>query len=637
MLKDAIRYFPNLISILVDGQGDLDPSEFLIEAARQVLVLSMADCPLSLSGKLAPCLDRVVYLDLSRIKGSFRPFLQHGQRRALRVLKIQGKEIDDAGARLLAQHFGTCLWSLDLGDNKLTDQALEYIGAWCLSPGDLRSDANFDIEGKLECGSRSPDYGPWVYVSESSWSGSFSHPNRHLIDAPSYSFDDTLPQEDESTRLDGKGPIKSDSADAVSRGLQGEDPRFSPATFQNSKGLTHLNLSDNQISSLGIRKLLTLGRGHLQQFSCDSMLLVPPFKKTVGWWPKTAKLYGFFAAHTLRPVFSSNLRVIRLHHSLVTQTPTLEMEGLSAMACCFISENSILPRAEKAFPEAFVPDMNPRITSLTLTRIPRRSSGLLVQKLISFLELLAVQERAIFDATSRRGPSTLAGLRHLRLEFEPDPCGEYSSVVEDIDAEELMNSGEKGFSFFQDEAKKPRLQPARGTAESSHQPDLVDPPLPQGGSGQRHPEYLSIGIAKNGKSVKTNVWIGPFPTDNLVIRDYRRLVQHYQVRDHIGPATPAQILAGAPPAALVFHTAWCMAMMPQDIKEPTRCELGTMRDVLTELKRFRLEGKARHLRLQTEYGSKTVPPGEPHGFWLGKLEVSTQRAGPSSKSANYWR
>ena len=47
----------------------------------------------------------------------------------------------------------------------------------------------------------------------------------------------------------------------------------------------------------------------------------------------------------------------------------------------------------------------------------------------------------------------LTGLRQLRLEFEPDAMDEGFSTSDDLDAEELMNSGEMGFSFFEEERR----------------------------------------------------------------------------------------------------------------------------------------------------------------------------------------
>ncbi|PTD12532.1 hypothetical protein FCULG_00004310 [Fusarium culmorum] len=635
-LKNAIRYLPNLNCVLIDGHEDLDPSEFLSEAGRQVQLLSMADCPLSLSTKFISSLQVLVYLDLSRISGSIRPLLQSGTLPELRILKLQGKEVDDAAVENLANCFGTRLWSLDLEDNKLTDAALYHLGTRCMCPADLRSDARYDVEGKLEFGSTSPIFETSIRIIESDWSGSFSHPNRHLADAPSYDVHDTLLQEHLLKRLDGRDRIKCDSANAVCRGLQGEDPYLPPSSFQGFQGLTHLNLSGNQISSLGAVQLLTHCRGHLQSFSCDSMLLIPSSKAIAAAWPKMAKLHGFCAAWTLRPLFSSNLRVVRLHHSIVTRIPTLEIDELSTLARLYVCENSILPRVKDAFPEAFIPDMNPRIESLTLTCIPRRSSGPLIDCLIHFLQLLAAQERAIFDISSRRGPGVLAGLRHFRLEFEPDPHGQDSYLMEDIDAQQLLNSGEAGFSFFENEAKQERppiVLPANSIYNllpKDSSSSLNDLDQPEG-------SHLDIDIWMEGKSTSIRVWIGPRDGKNPVLRHYRNLAVHHRVHDHIGPASPAQVQAGVPSTELVFHTAWCMAIMPHEIKEPSGAELEGMRDVLTELKRFRLEGRAEYLELQKRFGSRTVPPGPPHGFWLGKLEVSTQQVASRRKKQSYWR
>ncbi|ENH72580.1 hypothetical protein FOC1_g10013237 [Fusarium oxysporum f. sp. cubense race 1] len=510
-LKNAVKFLPNLNCILIDGHEDLDPSESFAEVGHQIQLLSMAGCPVSLSIKFINTLRGIVYLDLSYASGSLRPLFQDDVLPELRVLKIQGKEVDDTTVENLTARFGTRLWSLDLINNKLTDQALDSIGAHCLWPANLRSDTNFDVE---------------------------------------------------------------DAADAVCRGLQGEDPYFPPASFQASQGLTHLNVSGNRVSSLGVMKLLTLCRGRLEQFSCDSMMLVPPLKGTMAavWWPKAAKLYGFYTTHTLRPVLSSNLRVVKLHHSVVTQIPTLELEGFSSMACLHIAENILLPRAEMAFPEPFVPDMNPRITSLTLTHIPRRSSGPLINRLVSFLKLLSAQERALFDLSSRRGPSVLAGLRHFRLEFEQDAYEGDAYIAGEIDAEELLNSGDKGFSFFDDEAGG-RPRPVRELATSPPQKrDLTEFSVSQG-EQDLETEHLDIDVWVDGKSTTVKVWVGSASNEN----------------------------------------------------------------VLSELKQFRLEGRAKYLKLQGQSASGTCPPGPPHGFWLGKLEVSTHQGTLRSKTADYWR
>ncbi|EEU44112.1 uncharacterized protein NECHADRAFT_30392 [Fusarium vanettenii 77-13-4] len=565
-LREAVKTLPNLSCFLIDGRQDLNPAEFM-HTERHVLLLSMADCPIPLPTKFVSyeCLRGLAYLDISGTPGSVRPFLQRDLLPELRVLKVRHKEVDDAALEALTTQFETRLWSLDLGNNKLTDHALEFLGSRCLYPTDLRSDAHFDVEGKLEFGRVTPDYGSWIRVVESPWSGSFDHPERHLVDAPSYDPHDALPQEDQLKRLDGRGPVQPDSADGVCRGLLGEDPYSASVSFQSSRGLTHLNLTDNQISSLGIRKLLTLGRGHLQQFSCDSMPLVPPSKASARAWSRTAKLYGYLYVHTLRPVLSSNLRAVRLHHSVVTQIPTLEIDGLSTMARLYTAETSILPRSEKAFPQALVPDTNPRLTSLTLTRIPRRSCGPLISKLVNFLKLLSIQERIISDTQSRRGPCTLVGLRHLRLEFEPDPFEEGFSMAEDLDAEELLNSGDKGFSFFDDDVQPQLPRPSSMISQTLNSSLPSQPSQPEDESVRHEPEYLSADVSLDEQLTKVQVWIGP------------------------------------------------------------------------KLKRFRLAGRAKYRELQREFGSRRVPPGSPHGFWLGRLEVSTFESMPQSRPSQYWR
>ena len=124
-LKNAVRFLPNLICILIDGHEDLDPSESFAEVGHRIQLLSMAGCPVSLSNKFINTLRGIVYLDLSYTSGSLRPLFQDDVLPELRVLKIQGKEVDDTTVENLTARFGTRLWSLDLSNNKLTDKALE--------------------------------------------------------------------------------------------------------------------------------------------------------------------------------------------------------------------------------------------------------------------------------------------------------------------------------------------------------------------------------------------------------------------------------------------------------------------------------------------------------------------------------
>ncbi|KAK7423877.1 hypothetical protein QQX98_000748 [Neonectria punicea] len=652
--KRALSLLPNVNCILLDGQADLDPGSFLSTGPettdQRLILLSIAKCPslLPTSFFTFPCLSGLVYLDISGIPGSIWPMIKPSRLPDLRILKIRNREVDDVALDALAISFGVRLWSLDASGNRLTDAVIDTLTSKCCLPSNLRSEAFFRAEGKLDPPHwGSPDYGRFVFVEESEFSGSFSHPERYLMDAPMYMADpESGPQEYQTFRSNGQSRIKPDSVDAVYQAFSGQDRHLSVDSYRDCLGLSHLKLSNTQMSSFGVEKLLRDSNGHLEELACDSMPVIVPPKTSFGLWPKSAMLYGILnAAHFLRPVFSSNLRTLRLHHSLVTQIPTLEIKDLSTMSRLHIAETSILSRTQKAYPQSFVPDMNPRLTSLTLTRIPRRSSGPLITKLVQFLKLLSIQERVIYDAnavsSSWRGSGLLEGLRHLRLEFEPDPREEGFSTAEDLDAEELMNSGEQGFSFFDDE--KTRRQSTSTSQVSNLQGDACSRgPTRQcenDKSDQVVGDFVTHRGEWNGEPFSVPVWIGPkVPSRNDVINDYRRLVLKHNLRDGIGPVTASQVIAGAPDKSYIFHTAWCMAIMPEKLEAPRWTELTSMKDVLQELRQFRLSGRAKYSDIKKRtYGGKKVPPGEPHYFWTGKLEVSREDPMPQSRPSRYWR
>ncbi|KAI5458149.1 leucine rich repeat domain protein [Mariannaea sp. PMI_226] len=646
--KQAISLFPNLTCILLDGHSQLDPNTIFGTGTgsgainQRLLLLSIANlnCPAPLPNSFFsyPGMRNLVYLDVSGIPGSIRNLVS-SQLHDLRILKVRNREVDDAAFCELVLHFGSRLWSLDVGNNKISDTVVQMITSYCFSGINLQSEAYFRVEGMLEPaqgGIGAKDYGLFTFVEESQWSGSFSHPERYLIDSPMYIANaESGLQEYQAFRSDGQARPKPDSADAVLRAFSGEDLRLSLESYHGSWGLTHLNLSDNQMSSFGIERLLRESKGRLEKLTCDYMPLVTPPKTQSQLWPKSAKLFGILnAAYFVRPVFSSNLRTLRLHHSFVTQIPTLEMDGLSALSRLYIAETSILPRSKQAYPQSFVPDMNPRLTSLTLTHIPRRSSGPLISGLVQFLKLLSTQERAITEAKSasslRREPGILDGLRHLRLEFDLDPRDEGFSPTEGLDAEELMNAGEQGFSFFDDASPKHRRasssNPFGSRQERSPGGALISSRNDE--SDRAAGDFLTHHGEWNGETCTVSVWIGPeSPSHNTILNDYRRLVLNHHVRDQVGPATASQVIAGAPSKSFIFQTAWCLAVMPSAFDTPAWTDLMNMRDVLEELKRFRLAARARYadLKTHTPHG-QTARLGEPHFFWTGKLEVA--RVGP---------
>ncbi|KAL2155572.1 hypothetical protein VTH82DRAFT_314 [Thermothelomyces myriococcoides] len=479
LLLSIASSFPRLRCILLDGYPNLriGPAASPLTPDRlptseQPLLLSIARCDIELPPSFFanPYLKNLVYLDLSDMPGSLRnplsqKTLSPANMPGLRVLKLRGREMDDTTATILFRTFGEQLWSLDLSRNKLTDDALDAINQFSF-PSQTSRTGQYPVEGRIEwLSASSPSFGTFCTVTESEWSADFSHPLRHIADAPCYvAQGEAGPHPTIAPRLDGRVKILSDSADAVKTMLSGGVGSHSPPmesaqiadVCRGPQGITHLYLSDNRVSATGLSRMIRSSPGQLQRLECDSVWFRLPEAAPPSWLSK-ARLSGILGcAHLFRPVFSANLQVLRIHHSVVTQLLTLSIDGLSPMMNLWVAETQLLPRAELAYPEAFVPDMNPRLQSLVLTRIPRYSTGPLIDKLIAFLKLASIQERAIQDtkSASRHGPVTLLGLRHIRLEFDPDPLEDLNDdsfgLKLDFDAAAVMEDATNRFSFFGD-------------------------------------------------------------------------------------------------------------------------------------------------------------------------------------------
>ncbi|GJN84573.1 leucine rich repeat domain-containing protein [Purpureocillium lilacinum] len=648
----ALELLPNANSILLDGHADLDAA-FLVHSLsaspqHRPRLLSVAGCPKHLPASFftSSCIQKLVYLDVSEVPGSVQPLLQAEVLPNLRVLKLRSREIDDATLEALLAKFRLRLWSLDLAGNKLTDATIEMLASWSLPRGALQSDGPFRVQGSLRALAHgTPGYGQFVTIDESQWSASFSHPERYFVDAPVYVAD--VGQEQlRPARPDGVVHVRSDSAEASARILSKNEADWEVDDYCQTRGLTHISLSNTRVSSFGIQKLLRVSSGHLEELACSFMPLLPIAAPVSKFWPKSAMLHGILgSAHLFRPAYSCSLRSLKMHHSLVTNVPALEIDGFSAIARDYLAEAAILERVDQAYPQVFVPDMNPRLTSLTLTGIPRRSSGPLVQRLIRFLELLSRQERAIQDASAIaspwRGPGLLQGLRHLALEFEPDTMDDGFSATEDLDAEELMDAGDTGFSFFNETptGERRRTSTAVGppVADGVHS-EAVPAGTHPSGAEQDTRNFIKYDGEWNGEVFSLPVWVGPTRGANEVLDEYRRLVMGDGLRDGVGPATPGQILAGAPEGSFVFHVAWCAAVMPRQLSPPGRDVLAGMKDVLAELRTYRLAGRASYAKLQQSVGTGIpVPLGEPHFFWTGTLKVSTSAPQPNVRSTRYWQ
>ncbi|KAJ9138670.1 Leucine rich repeat domain containing protein [Pleurostoma richardsiae] len=669
--------FPNLCCVLLDGHSEFDPSPLskpdgpsgdLLTASGSLLLLSMVQCrtPLPAGFFQSPYLAGLVYLDLSHVPGSLKSLLSQGSFGSsslpmLRILKARGRELDDRTAILLFEAFTIQLWSLDLGDNGLTDGMLDCLMRESFPVHALQSDTHFSTEGKISLPDRagSTIYGPFTFIEESGFSAGLSHPGRYFADAPSYSpAADAPTPEGVFVRSDGRTAIWQDTAENARRVLGGDWDRRMPDASevylcdlcQRHGGITHLYLNGNSFSSAGIQRVLRLSPGQLEHFECDSMTFQINCQGLPKWLPNSSKLYGFVGgAHLFRPVISSNLRVLRIHHSLVTQTPTLEAEDLTSMARLWVAETHFRDRVELAYPQAFVPDMNPRLYSLTLTNIPRYSTGGIMNKLIGFLRLAAAQERAIADATQsnhRRAPTMLQGLRHIRLEFDPDPTEELSTLADGdvFDSEELASMAAKEFSFFGEsgwassspatDSQSERKGPADAGSGTTPPDELKHPPFTE--TAEHHLEHTGTWA---GRNFTIPVWIGPGVLgQHIAVNEYMRALRHPELRADVVPASPSHVAAGVPPGSYIYQAAWDAMLTPTDISRPTKSDLRSMQDVLAAIKKYRLDTKAVYMASQARGDSNTASSADrsSHPHWNGRLEIVFNN-GVAHNSSDYWR
>ena len=609
LLSRALSVFPSLACLLVDGHPDLDLASL---AARPVsedasghplLLLSIPRCQTELPAAFfaSPLLRSLVYLDVSYLPGSLKTALAQktlspASLPYLRILKAQGREMDDATATLLFKVFGAQLWSVDLSRNRLTDAVFEDMNL-CFAPVPCRK-GDAGVEGSVMQHSAlgTSMFGLFSHIRESKWSGTFNHPHRYLADAPGYS------QDVHTNRLDGTVKIHDDSADAVKTLLSGGAGRHSPVLeripglviCQSPFGLTHLYLNGNSISAAALTKRMRMSPGLLQHLECDTPLFtIPEAARRRSWLAsKEVKLWGILGeAHWFRSLVAPDLQVLRIHHSLVTQLLTLHIPYRLPMETLWLAETYLLPRAEMAYPQAFVPDMNPRLRSLTLTHIPRYSTGRLIEKLIAFLKLASIQERAVQDvrrSSSRRGPAVLSGLRHIRLEFQPDPR---QTFEEDLNYDEELDF-ERSLTSFQEFSitdtlnwdssladEKPVAQrqvdpspygtclpntapPASEPKESSPTQSVqLTPFYPYSIRDNENKNTMRHTWTYHGRTVIAPVFIGDGhlrPSNHPALNEYMRLLASGDA-DLLAdpePASPCHVAAGVPGGAIVFGAAW---------------------------------------------------------------------------------
>lgn len=702
---------PNLRCLVLDGRADYNmkslktllnsTTDSTREPLKKIALLSLRGHPQLGSPEifLQQALGGLVYLDLSYTRGwahdlqHARGFVQENLPN-LRVLKLGHMALDSRTVVRLLFDFPHQFWSLNISGNKLKDDvihALHRLGVRCDVNRRLQHDSHFEVEGKL----RRSDIADSIYfVDETESSANFSHPLRYFADPPNYNAeneDEHRSQPFESHRLVGTERIRGDAVDDAITVLAGgaHDPvpmtTEWPSRVPSLGGLTHLHMNGLQVSLKRLQSLLGDSSGCLEHFECDQALfsLSSQFERRdwlskAPWLSTGTQLSGFFgSAYLFRPVISSNLRVLKIHHSLVTNVPSVISKSTSALENIWVAEKLFLDPIDLAYPQTYVPDMNPRLYSLTLAHIPRFSPGVIAKRIINFLKLLAAQERAIEQTkklTPLRGPLVLRGLRHICLEFEPDAHQQMTDLntEDDVDAalDEFSTFSFSDNAWDEDTAvtpiesiNQPRRQSSSMKSISSSHLSAASPgpptvqqqqPIPTTPDGRfdvfpyttTKTESLPFALTSEQN---LNVWIGNgtpnSPSNTPAVNAYMRALTLSNGRfartaassSSIGssisiiPATPCHVAAGAPAGSYLFGDAWHHLALPdKTIKRPTKAELAEgMRDVLKEIKEFRLASREVYARLTAaaaaavvvQNGEEEVAVGQ-HEYWKGRVEIS---------------
>ncbi|KAK4077047.1 uncharacterized protein Triagg1_4014 [Trichoderma aggressivum f. europaeum] len=676
----ALELLPNVTTLILDDQQDLDV-RFLGRKSQESLPLGRALRVLSLNNvihgvlailKTPEILPELVYLEVSGVAWprSDEKFLLCLPR--LRILKVRRCGIR-SDRPFDFNVFDRRLWSLDLSGNELSDQSVDPLFTLLGVERKLQAPPT-SSEAEAVFWEAETEHIPFYYLAETHGSSDVFLPGaRYVVDPPAFTRHD---QDDVyGSRSDGSVPIRPDTLDGVLRLLSRIDDLAAVEHLPGSIGLTHLHLSGNQFSAAGIERLLRHSNGQIEHFDCDSMSLYPPSghyrideilhgKDSQPTYTgkllisESVKMYGFSGlSQTIRAPWCSNLRSLRIHHSLVTNIPTVRIPNLDNIEQIYFAEKHILPGLDWAYSIAFLPDMNPRLQSLTLTHLPRQSFGPLVHKLTFFLRLLGLQEQmlSIMNKAEASRPEPrlewplryVSGLRYLALEMESmgKESVQMSSPLE-LDAEELMASGETPFSFFSESAEQP-LPPKEPPSRRIDIWTYILPKAPFRNNKVHQVEEIGHEVAAGYGPTKWShgwpprdlgkekwvryresttspivaVWAGNTWSPSPVVQKYRCLVLEYGVYEGLGPVTLNHMRAGAPPDVFIFQQTWLYAALPQWLERPPTIPTPVYEDVAAELRR-------RHVPTYEDFERiRKQSPHRPCFYWGGTFKIIDTRPG----------
>ncbi|RDL35479.1 uncharacterized protein BP5553_07410 [Venustampulla echinocandica] len=432
IFKNA-AYMQNLRFIMVDGLSvlqDIPPFQRDDGSPHpaQVLLLSTSWMPDINSNWIAvdEAFRNLMFLDISYTTRTedFTRVYSTCSFPNLRVLKLRGLRLTDTHLpRAIAN--GHKLWSLDVRDNLLTDQAVEmllqrFILPPIAQPTHAVTSTDMDLFDN-----------PPVYQREPRVETAL-----HMVPLRPDDEDGFMEYVSRNGNLAQEDHPPLDDADDMLR----------------PTGLTQLYISGNKLTSLGVHRLLHQTT-RLQVLDVGSVR-APTMQLNIAYATHLAQLNS---VHALKSQSGTRLEVLRIHHSVVTCAPTILPSNSSNYDLRHLHKAEIeFSNRQVGALEALHPLDNPRIRYLCLTDIPTKSYGPILNRLKEFITLCASQQRLIeiaatgIGAAHHRGPKLLTGLRTLRLEFIQDNGSAVGiSASGDRDADEFLAQSMGDFSFFE--------------------------------------------------------------------------------------------------------------------------------------------------------------------------------------------
>ncbi|KAF7904350.1 hypothetical protein EAF00_001684 [Botryotinia globosa] len=385
----------------------------------------------------------LIYLDASETACStnWRAMFTAQNLPKLRILKLRGLRLTDTMLPPIVTNSRGQLWSLDLRDNLLTDNVIYLLIRSCFL-GRLPSYKH----GPLRATDDDLFENPPIYreINESS---------------------DPSPTATTILRPDSIHDVESSrhGINILERKNNAEDNLLLVT------GLTHLCISNNKFTALA-PKILLASTNSLQVLDIGSTRPTPEIGAGSSISTHTQEHSIPYLSRNWQP----RLEILRIHHSIVTHhPPTTQPYNKHSHSNCDKAKTTHtptppnIPNPKQPTPpqdppsptSPFDPSSNPRLHTLTLTSLPRRSnpSTSLFPALQHFIRRLSVQELTIQNAqknlASRRAPLLYPGLRELTLEFLPEARsastdGGGASITDDQDADAYYKELAHDFSFL---------------------------------------------------------------------------------------------------------------------------------------------------------------------------------------------